>query len=179
MSESFLSLSGLKKGGILSPFLFSIYINDLLIGLESLKVGCFIGHVYFGCLAYADNIILLAPSLAALRVMLAFCSLFADVNDIPFNPSKSHCIQFCSNMSVVQYDVVLHGTSLKWVDRVIHLGHVLVMTNDDISDIRRGCDSFCKKIYLFCAHFDHLPVIIRRKLFQSFCLSFYGLSYGT
>ena len=77
-------------------------------------------------------------------------------------------------MSVVQYDVVLQGSSLKWVDRVVHLGHVLVMTNDDVSDIRRCCDSFCKQVNLFCARFGHLPVIIRRKLFQSFCLSFYG-----
>ena len=55
-----------------------------------------------------------------------------------------------------------------------HLGHVLVMTNDDVSDIRRCCDSFCKKVNLFCARFGHLPVIIKPKLFQSFCLSFYG-----
>ena len=174
ISDSFMSLNGLKQGGILSPFLFSVYMNDLLSGLEKLKVGCFVGHVYFGCLAYADDIILLAPTLAALRIMLTFCSLFAEVNDILFNPTKSHCIKFCNNMSVVQYDVVLQGSSLKWVDRVVHLGHVLVMTNDDVSDIRRCCDSFCKQVNLFCARFGHLPVIIRRKLFQSFCLSFYG-----
>ena len=62
MSESFLSLNWLKQGGILSPFLFSIYITDLLTGLEKLKVGFFIGHVYFSCLVYADDIIFLAPS---------------------------------------------------------------------------------------------------------------------
>ena len=66
--------------------------------------------------------------------MLAVCFMFADVNDILFNLSKSHCIKFV-NVSVVQYDFVLQGTSLKWVDRVIHLGHILVMINDDVSDI--------------------------------------------
>ena len=76
-------------------------------------------------------------------------------------------------MSVVQYDVVLQGTSLKWVDRVVHLGHVLVMINDDISDIQRCYNNFCKQVNLFCARFGHLPVIIRRKFFQSFCFSFY------
>ena len=145
-----------------------------MTGLKKLKFGSFIGHVYFGCLAYADNKILIEPSLAALRVMLALCSLFADINDILFNSSKSHCIKFCNNMSVVQYDVVLQGTSLKWVDRVLHLSHVFVMTNDDVSDIRCCCESFCKQVNLFCARFGHVPVIIRRKLFQSFCFSFYG-----
>ena len=77
-------------------------------------------------------------------------------------------------MSVVQYDVVQQGTSLKWVERVVYLGHVLVMTNDNVNDIQRCYDSFCKQVNLFCARFGHLSVIIRRKLFQSFCFSFYG-----
>ena len=150
MSESFLSLNGLKQDGILSPFLFSIYINNLWNGLEKLKIGCCIGHVYlFGFSEYADDIILLAPSLAALRVILASCSMFADVNDILFSTSKLHCIKFCNNMSVVQYDVVLQGTSLKWVDRVVHFGHVFVMTDDNVSDSQRCCDSFCTQVNLF------------------------------
>ena len=131
-----------------------------MTGLEKLEVGCFNGHVYFGCVACADDILLLVTSLAALRVMLAFCSMFAYVNDIQFNPSKSHCIKFCNNMSVVQYDVVLQGTSIKWVHRIIHLGHVLVMINDDVSDICSCCDSFCKQVNFLCARFDHLSVII-------------------
>ena len=33
-------------------------------------VGCYIGHVYAGALAYADDVVLLAPTPAALRIML-------------------------------------------------------------------------------------------------------------
>ena len=105
--------------------------------------------------------------------MLVFCSMFADVNDVLFNPGKPHYIKFCNNMSVVQYEVVLQETSLEWVDRVVHLDHVLIMINDNVSDIRRCCDSFSKQINLFCARFDHLPGTISCKLLQSFCLSFY------
>ena len=104
--------------------------------------------------------------------MLAFCSMFAD--DILFNSSKSHCIKFCDYMLVVQYDVVQQRTSLKWVDRVVHLGHVLVMTDDDVSVIQRCYGSFCKQVNLFCARFGRLPEIIRRIVFQSFCLPFYS-----
>ena len=72
--------------------------------------------IYFGCIAYADDLVHLAPFFAVQRVILAFCAMFAVINDILFNPNKSHCIKFCINMSVVEYDVVLQGASLKWVD---------------------------------------------------------------
>ena len=57
---------------------------------------------------------------------------------------------------------------------VIHLVQVIVMTNDDVSDIQHCFESFCREVNLFCARFGHLPVIIRHKLFQSFCFPFYG-----
>ena len=34
-------ISGVKQGGIISPILFCIYIDDLLSGLANLGVGCY------------------------------------------------------------------------------------------------------------------------------------------
>ena len=72
-SESLYTLNEVKQEGILSPSLFNIFINDLQ-GLESLGIGCFVGQCYYGSIAYADDIILLAPTLHASRIMLQFCS---------------------------------------------------------------------------------------------------------
>jgi len=103
-SDWFKSLNGVKQGGVLSPFLFCYFINDLLSNLENLHVGCFVGCVYFGSIAYADDIVLLAPTLVALRIMLNCCSGFANDCNILFNPGKSHCIHFSScNRVVTQY----------------------------------------------------------------------------
>ena len=66
-------------------YLFLVFINDLLDGLEILVVGCFVGYQYFGCLAYADNIVLLAPTSQALRLMLNLCADFAQLNNITLN----------------------------------------------------------------------------------------------
>ena len=37
-SSQFYTLNGVKQGGICSPYLFSIFINDMLLGLQSLHV---------------------------------------------------------------------------------------------------------------------------------------------
>ena len=84
MSKQFISYNEVKQGGVLSTILFCIYIDDLLVGLEKLGYGCFIGKLFYGVLAYADDIILLTPSLSALWVMLNFCTNYAVLHNITF-----------------------------------------------------------------------------------------------
>jgi len=65
--------SGTRQGGILSPLLFNIYIDSLIHALRVSDLGCHLGHVYVGCIAYADDIILLSASLMNLQKMLDIC----------------------------------------------------------------------------------------------------------
>ena len=58
-SEFFVAHNGIKQGGIASPVLFCIYIDDLLVRLAQSSVGCFIGFNFVGALAYADDIVLI------------------------------------------------------------------------------------------------------------------------
>ena len=51
--------SGIRQGGILSPFLFNIYADCLISALRLSDLGCHIGNCYVGCIAYADDLILL------------------------------------------------------------------------------------------------------------------------
>ena len=45
-------------GGVLSPILFTVYINDLLLHLEKAGIGCHWNHHYVGAACYADDIVL-------------------------------------------------------------------------------------------------------------------------
>ena len=77
------------KGGVLSPILFTIYLDDLLLELERAGVGCYWRHHFVGAVCYADDIALIAPSLSALQIMLDTCIHYASSHSLTFNPSKN------------------------------------------------------------------------------------------
>ena len=57
MSSQFTACNGVKQGAILSPILFSIYMDGLFEQLEKSGVGCHMGNHYRGCIGYADDLI--------------------------------------------------------------------------------------------------------------------------
>ena len=58
--------TGLRQGGILSPFLFKVYIDDILNTINKLNVGCKLGVTNLNIMAYADDMVLLANNLSSL-----------------------------------------------------------------------------------------------------------------
>ena len=71
--DTFRVSNGVRQGGVLSPVLFSVYNNmdELLLNkLKDSGVGCYMGCEFAGCVCYADDLALLAPSPSALRIML-------------------------------------------------------------------------------------------------------------
>jgi len=63
-SRWFRVMNGVKQGGVLSPILFCVY---LLKSLAEANVGCYIGSSFVGVLAYADDLVVLAPTATAMR----------------------------------------------------------------------------------------------------------------
>ena len=43
MSDSFSVSNGVRQGGILSPYLFCVYMDDLSKKLNNVNAGCFMG----------------------------------------------------------------------------------------------------------------------------------------
>ena len=81
-------MNGVKQGGVLSPVLFCVYIDGLLKALTANGIGCFIGNIFTGVLAYANDIVLLCPTANAMRRMLSICEAYATAYCVQFNASK-------------------------------------------------------------------------------------------
>jgi len=147
-SEYFLATNGVKQGGVLSPVLFCVYIDDLLVLLLNTNIGRFIGNNYVGALAYADDLILLAPSASALCRMLAICETYAAEYCTSFNAQKSKCLVILSNACRYLRPLLLNNVSYvggKLTDCVSsfpHLGHAITDTLDDEPDITKRLGNF-------------------------------------
>ena len=101
-SSTYFNVSnGVRQGGVLSPKMFAIYIDDLSLDLATCTSGCYIDDQFMNHIMYADDICLLAPSAIGLQRMLDVCLDFSIRNDIKFNPIKSVCIVFKPKSSKV------------------------------------------------------------------------------
>ncbi|CAF1025673.1 unnamed protein product [Brachionus calyciflorus] len=84
-SSIFKTTVGVKQGGVISPKLFSIYIDDLIKDIEKFKHGVNFGKVKADIVAYADDILLISQTKAGLREQLDYVSQYGLENDIKFN----------------------------------------------------------------------------------------------
>ena len=60
----------IRQGGVLSAYLFTYYIDNILKCVFKDYVECRIGINKFNILAYADDIVLMSPSASGLRILL-------------------------------------------------------------------------------------------------------------
>ena len=91
MSDFFSVNCGVRQGGVLSATLFTIYVDNILNRLNS--HGCNLSGLCLGSFMYADDLILVAPSVAELQIMVDIC--ISELNDIDLrlNVAKSCCIR--------------------------------------------------------------------------------------
>ena len=93
-SANFCIYNGTRQGGILSPILFIRHIRELLQAIIDTRIGCNVGGLMMNVLAYADGIVLLAPSRFALQTLLDVQDINIRQIDITCNASKTVCMVF-------------------------------------------------------------------------------------
>ncbi len=93
MSDIFNLSQGVRQGSILSPYLYNIYTEILLDTIEkNCKVGTSLFGVFTGIIMYADDIILLSPTLSGLQELLDKCVSYSNEHGILMNADKTEFV---------------------------------------------------------------------------------------
>ena len=66
--------NGVRQGGILSPYLFNVYMDELSCRLNACRAGCLSGNMILNHLMYADDLARICPYTGGMYSMLKiFC----------------------------------------------------------------------------------------------------------
>jgi len=82
---------GVRQGVVLSPYLFALYVDVIIEKVRQQRIGCCIGSFCVSILLYADDMLLLAPSLEALQQLVLICENELSALDLSINAKKSVC----------------------------------------------------------------------------------------
>ena len=172
-SDTFSITNGVKQGGVLSPTLFCIYIDNLLKNLKDSGFGCRIGNAYVGCVSYADDILLLCGSLYGLEQQILICEKYAHEYKIKFNGSKSKLIIFSPHINEEFPEVYLCGEIVEKVNELKYLGFMFTNGLGDSFQSALVKDFNCK-FNIFMSDFSKITSKLKNELFKTYCCSYYG-----
>ena len=106
----------------MSPLFFNMYADVLIVGLEKSDLGCHVGSIYIGCIAYADDIILISGSVAVSQKMLDICVNYGNVLDIVFNAKKSCLFKVGPMHQSEVKNLILGDNDIEWATGLRYLG---------------------------------------------------------
>jgi len=166
-----------KKGTVLSPVLFCVYKDDLLLSLSKAGVDCYIGFNFVGALAYADDIVLIAPKATVLSKLLIICNEYARDNSISFNAIKTKCLVVvpCRRCALFE-EHACQNACFKLASLLSHsdIGYLINSELSDHKDITKGRNNFIGQVNNTLRYFRSLDSLVQNKLFRSYCTSYYG-----
>ena len=172
-SDYFSVSNGVKQGGVISPTLFTCYIDGMLERLKLSGLGCHMGQEYTGCVSYADDLVLLAPSISALRGMISICEQYASEFKIKFNGAKSQLLMFDNSRVKADVNIFVCGEKVEQVKSLKYLGHYLLENRQD-PHVQHIKQDFVVKANSVLGDFHNVSSHIKFDLFNTYCMSLYG-----
>ncbi len=125
--------NGVCQGGILSPFVFNVYMDELSSHLNICKTGYIISNMMLYHIIYADYLIIFCSYSGGMEMILKICEEYGIEFDIKYNSMKSNImiIRSKEDKDVSFPTFYLKGEPLNIISLAKHLGNYIA---DDFSD---------------------------------------------
>ena len=127
-------------------------------------------------IAYADDIVLLAPSRTGLQILIDVAYTESAKLELNFNINKSKCMIFCCSGKKVFNDINFNigEIALQNVDSFKYLGYIIKSNMSNSDDIDRARNRFYQEFNAIIRKFSFANISVKLFLFSQYCLQFYG-----
>ena len=129
---------GVRQGGVLSPLLFSVYVDDILKKFENF--GCRLHGIAMSAFMNADDLILLSPSVVDLQRMVDLCCKEFEGLDLQLNSSKSVCMSIGPRWHKICSLILTKTGAINWVTETTYPG-VTIMAGKKFNVSLDNCKS--------------------------------------
>ena len=161
--------AGVRQGGVLSPDFYCLYIDDLILILERLNIGCHLKNAFLSVLIYADDMALLSPTLKGLQILLKSCEAYCLEWDICLNHTKSKTMAFGKKITGL-CSLELDGNRLEWVDQWKYLGVTLQSHTGFSCSITARLKSFYKCLNTILRIEGQSNELVMLRLLETHCV---------
>ncbi|XP_013171402.1 PREDICTED: uncharacterized protein LOC106120594 [Papilio xuthus] len=151
-------------------------MDGLIRELSGTGIGCSIDGTMIN-ISYADDMVLLSPSLSGLRKLISICECYAEAQGLKYNSTKSELMLFKAGSKT--YDippVKLNNHPLKRVERVKYLEHWVTDTLNDDLDLERERRALSVRANMLARRFAQCTIPVKITLFKAYCQSLYTCS---
>ena len=129
-SNSWQVRQGVRQGGVLSAYLFTYYIDDILKRVVKEDIGCRVVNNKLNILAYADDIVLIFRLQVAFESLLRVLGECVVQHNLVLNVTKTKVMVFRNKKTPVfnNLSFYLSGWKLENVNSFKYLGCILILT---------------------------------------------------
>lgn len=120
LSMPYKLLAGVRQGGVTSPTLFSVYVDDMLKSLK--KFGCYFKGLSLSAIMYADDLMLISSSVTELQSMLRHCSKELSLIDLQINSKKSCALRIGPRFKTKCVALTVQNDPIEWSQEAKYLG---------------------------------------------------------
>ena len=175
LSSKFQVTNGVRQGGVHSPLLFNVYVNELSELLNKSGIGGNMSGTIINHMLYADDICIVSLSSSGLQQLLNICHDYCELHELTFNAKKSMCMYFSIDINKhCGLPVIYLGNSVcQFVKEVKYLDVVIHSSMKTTIDVTRQTRKFYMQANLLLRNFRYCFDDVKCTLFQSYCTNMY------